>query len=45
MSHPIPSPSIKGIIGLFGTDKEPSLLTVIFLPFSGTFIFLNIEYI
>src|SRR5271170_4176927 len=30
MSTPMPSPSIKGMIGLSGTWKTPSLFTVIF---------------
>ena len=39
MSTPIPSPSIKGMIGLSGTSIFPSLYEIL-LPFFGTFIFL-----
>src|SRR5262245_1922736 len=36
MSIPVPSPSIYGMIGWFGTLRLKSLLTEIFSPFDGT---------
>src|SRR5436309_1866842 len=36
MSKPVPSPSMYGMMGLFGTLSEKSVLTVIFCPPSGT---------
>src|SRR5690606_11256872 len=39
ISTPIPSPSMKGMIGLSGTFRERSALTVILSPLAGTWIF------
>jgi hypothetical protein len=36
MSKPVPSPSMKGMIGWSGTLSEKSGLTVIFSPPAGT---------
>ncbi|MNE60502.1 hypothetical protein D3C80_1556470 [compost metagenome] len=39
ISTPMPSPSMYGMIGLFGTFKDMSALTLIFSPTDGTWIF------
>jgi hypothetical protein len=39
MSMPMPSPSMKGMIGLSGTFSEKSSLTLIFSPVVGIWIF------
>jgi len=36
MSAPVPSPSMKGMIGWSGTLSDMSALTVIFWPSAGT---------
>ena len=44
MSGPVPSPSIKGMIGLSGTLSLP-LVRVIFAPSVGILMFLNAIYL
>ncbi len=39
ISTPMPSPSMNGMIGFFGTLKDMSAFTVILSPVAGTWIF------